>query len=93
MPPCNFPQREANYNRRLLLTPTGNRPGYNCPAYVASVTSTSCAIGQPCTSAGPNYCVAPLQLGTKAGLAPLTPVQGLYTIPSALIQNCTKIGV
>ena len=53
----------------------------------------SCAQGQPCNSAVPNYCVAPLQLGTKARTAPLTPVQGLYPIPATPIQNCTRLGI
>ena len=57
------------------------------------MTPTSCAVGQPCSSPVPNYCVAPLQLGTQPGLAPLSPVQGLYTIPATPVQNCTKLGV
>jgi hypothetical protein len=50
-------QREADYVRRLLLTPDHMRPGYNCPLLTASLTpKNKCDVR--CPMAPPNACLA-----------------------------------
>jgi hypothetical protein len=50
-------QREADYIRRLLLTPEHMRPGFNCPLLTASLTpKNKCDVR--CPMAPPNACLA-----------------------------------
>jgi hypothetical protein len=50
-------QREADYLRRLLLTPESKRPGFNCPLLTASTTpKNKCDVR--CPMVKPNACLA-----------------------------------